>query len=483
MTDDLSWATATEMSARIQARELSPVEVVDVLLERIATLDEELNHFCFVYGDEAREAARRAEDAVMRRSAHGPLHGVPYALKDFTPTRGLTTTLGSRAYRDWVPDDDAPVAERLRAAGGILLGKTLTPEFAYSGFTHSPLWGVARNPWDRARNTGGSSGGSAGAVAAGMVPLAEGSDAGGSIRIPASFCGVVGFKPSLGRVPVHLTPNDFDSIWHVGPIARSVGDVVLMFSVMHGPDERDPLSVLGAVRADSPEYTLTAIPRGAGSAGPQDMQGLRLALSVDLGYYDIDPEVEANTRAAAEALRDAGAEVVEVDLGWSEEINHAWSKYWNVALAALYDGVATEHRSVMDPEVVAMIEEGRRTSAVELKSIELLRSRQWEAIRPVLENHHALLCPTTAVTAPAAESTEASYRRAAPLGRFGGYELACPFNFIGQCPVISVPSGFDSAGLPTGLQIVGRRYDDTTVLRIARALERLRPWASHRPAL
>ena len=473
MNEDLVWRTATELASRIREREVSPVEVVDAHLERISALNEALNHFCLVIADEARRAARASEQAMMRGADLGLLHGVPYALKDFTPTRGLTTTLGSRAYSQWVPDHDAPVVERLRAAGGILLGKTLTPEFAYSGFTHSPLWGVARNPWDRARNTGGSSGGSAGAVAAAMVPLAEGSDAGGSIRIPASFCGVVGFKPSLGRIPFHLTPNDFDPIWHVGPIARSVGDVATMFAVMQGPDERDPLSVVA--RAGGMESIASAL-----AVEPEDM---RLALSVDLGYYDIDPEVEANTRAAVEALRAVGAEVNEVDLDWSAAINRAWSQHWNVALAALYGDVAAEHREVMDPEVVAMIEEGQRTNAVDLKRTELLRSRQWEALRPVLEDHHALLCPTTAVTAPAAETTEAGYRRAAPSGRYAGYELACPFNFIGQCPVVSVPSGISSAGLPTGLQIVGRRLDDLTVLRIAGALERVRPWASRRPNL
>jgi Asp-tRNA(Asn)/Glu-tRNA(Gln) amidotransferase A subunit family amidase len=438
------------------------VEVVDACLERIQRLNEELNLFCFVYADEARAAARAAESAVARGADLGPLAGVPYALKDFTPTKGRITTLGSRLFRDWAPDFDPPVVERLRRAGGILVGKTTTPEFAHSGFTSSPLWGISRNPWDPTRTPGGSSGGSAGAVAAGMVPLAEGSDAGGSIRIPASFCGVVGFKPSHGRVPMHVTANDFEQIFHLGPLARTVADCALMFFVMEGPDERDPLSLVPGLAESRPTDPPVA--------------GLRLGLSVDLGYYDIAPEVEANTRAAAAAFAELGAEVTEVDLGWNKDINRAWLDYWSVAIAALYGERAEGAWELVDPEVRALIERGRSLGAVELKRIEQLRTRQWAAIRPVLQTHDALLCPTTSVEAPAAEQKELSYRRAAAPGRFGGYELTCPFNFIAQCPVISVPSGLTSQGLPTGLQIVGRRYDDVTVLGLAAALERARPW-------
>ena len=467
MGEDLCYTPAAELARRIAARELSPVELTDAHLDRIEALNPRLNLFCFVYAEEARAGARAAARAVARNEDVGPLHGIPYALKDFTPTKGKTTTLGSRLFESWVPDFDPPVVERLRAAGGILVGKTTTPEFAYSGFTRSPLWGVSRNPWDPRLTPGGSSGGSAGAVAAGMVALAEGSDAGGSIRIPASFCGVVGLKPSLGRVPMHITANDFEQIFHLGPIARSVGDAALMLSVMQGPDERDPLSVV----APEVRYEPNA-----------SVDGMRVALCPDLGYYDLDPEVDSNTRAAAAAWAAIGVEVEEVELPWSRAINRAWGDYWAVLLAALYGKQAEEH-ALMDPEVVELIERGVAMGAVDFKRIDQVRSRQWEAIRPILRSHDALVCATTSVPAPVAESSEKSCRREARPGRFGGFELTCPFNFIGQCPVISVPSGFTAAGLPTGLQIVGRRYDDATVLRLAAALERARPWAGARPSL
>jgi Asp-tRNA(Asn)/Glu-tRNA(Gln) amidotransferase A subunit family amidase len=467
--DDLAYMPATELVTLIQRRQVSPLEVVDALLARIDAYNEQLNLFCFVYAEEARQRAREAERAIARGDAPGPLTGIPIALKDFTPTKGRRTTLGSRVFRDWVPDEDPPIVERLDRAGAVLIGKTTTPEFAHSAWTHSPLWGVSRNPWDRARTPGGSSGGSAGAVAAGMVPLAEGSDAGGSIRIPAAFCGVVGFKPSLGRVPMHITPSDFETIFHLGPIARTVADAALMFSVLQGPDERDPMSVVPALH----------VPRDLDIS----LRGVRLALSFDLGYYDVDDEVRAHTEAAARALAGAGAEVEEVDLPWTRAINDAWEAYWGTFLAALYGDALGEHRDELDPGVVKLMDAGMEMGAVEFKRIDLVRTRQWHQLRPILDSHHALVCPTTAVPAPSVDDVEESHGGRSSTGRYRGLYLTCPFNFIGQCPVISVPSGYSHSGLPMGLQIVGRRYDDVTVLRLAAAFERISPWSGRRPPL
>src|SRR5260221_2931592 len=218
---DLCYTPATDLAARIRMGRLSPVEVIDNALARIEEVNPKLNGFCFVYPDEARAAAKILEAEARQGKLRGPLHGVPFAIKDLTPTKGKRTTLGSHAYEHNVPDHDAPIVEALTRAGGILIGKTTTPEFAYSSFTQSPLWGISRNPCDQSRTPGRSSGGAGIAVATGCVPLAEGSDMGGSVRIPASFCGVVGYKPSFGRIPFTILPSQFDQFSHFGPFTRS----------------------------------------------------------------------------------------------------------------------------------------------------------------------------------------------------------------------------------------------------------------------
>ena len=297
---EMSYMAAADIAARIRSRELSPVEVMENSLARIGEVKPELNCFCFVYAEEAMSLAREAEAAVMRGDALGPLHGVPIAIKDFTPIRGKRTTRGSRAFENWVPDHNALIVDRLCAAGAIMVGKTTTPEFAYSSFTKSPLWGITRNPWDRRMTPGGSSGGSAAAVASGCVPMAEGTDMGGSVRIPASFSGIVGLKPSLGRIPMDILPTVFDNISHFGPLTRTIGDAALFMAAASGPWEQDIMSVRQEVNFTAPL--------------PANVAGKRFALSLDLGFMAVDPEVEARVREGAVALADAGAIVEEIDL-------------------------------------------------------------------------------------------------------------------------------------------------------------------------
>jgi len=470
MTDlDLAFQPAAELARRIRARSLSPVEVVGNALARIAAVNPILNGFCFVYAEEAMAAARAAERAVAEGRALGPLHGIPFAIKDLTPTRGKRTTLGSRAYEHWVPEEDAPIVTALLNAGGILIGKTTTPEFAYSSFTRSPLWGVTRNPWDPSRASGGSSGGAGVAVAAGCVPLAEGSDMGGSVRIPAALCGTVGLKPSFGRIPFTILPSQLDTLSHFGPLARTVDDAALFLAVTQGPDERDISSL-------SPPLDVTLPLAG-------DVRGKRLALSIDLGFYAVDPEVERNTREAARALADAGAVIEEVDLRWGRELVEAWNAHWGVYLATFFGDALDRHRAVMDPDLVALMEAGRAMSAVAFKSLEILRARQWAALSPILARCDALLCPTMALPAPPADARDAAYERTDAAGRYHALDMTCLFNFVSQCPALSVPSGLTAAGLPTGLQIVGRRFDDLGALAIGKAVETVRPWAGRRPPL
>jgi Asp-tRNA(Asn)/Glu-tRNA(Gln) amidotransferase A subunit family amidase len=437
---DLSYTPATELARRIRYEEVSPVEVIENSLARIDEVNPTLNCFCFTYPDEALEKAHAAERAVASGAALGPLHGVPIAIKDLTPTRGKRTTMGSRVYEHWVPDFDAVIVEKLLAAGAIMVGKTNTPEFAYATFTESRC-----------------------------VPLAEGSDMGGSVRMPASFCGIVGLKPSFGRIPFTILPSQFDSLSHFGPLARTVGDAALFLSVTQGPDERD-------IQSLSPALDIPIPP-------PADIGELRLAFSMDFGYYAIDPDVEANTEAALEAFRDLGAKVEHVKLGWSREINDAFYEHWCVYLAAFFGDHLAEWRDQMDPEVVKLIEQGLAMKAVDFKRLEFVRTEQWKKLAPVLSRYDALLCPTMSVPAPRTGLTEFDFISEDESGRFQALDLTAPFNFVSQCPALSVPSGFTKDKLPTGLQIVGQRFDDITVLRIGRALEMARPWADILPPL
>lgn len=464
---DLCYTPALELRRRIATKALSPVEVMENCLARVEAVNEQLNCFCFVFAEEAVDAAREAERAVTSGSTLGALHGVPIAIKDVTPTKGKTTTRGSKMYEHWVPDYDALLVQRLAAAGAIMVGKTTTPEFAYDSFTQSPLWGVTRNPWNPEHTPGGSSGGSGAAVAAGCVPVAEGTDMGGSVRIPASFCGVVGLKPSLGRIPMDILPTVFDTISHFGPLTRTLDDTALFMNVAGGPDERDITSI--------PEKLSFPIP------AESDVSDMRIALSVDLGYYAVAPQVERAVRDVASALAELGASVEEVELDWDRRINDAWYAQWGVYLDVCFAEEFERWRDQMDPNVVALIDEGRRMDAASFKRVEVLRTQQWHELCRVFDTHDVLLCPTTAHPAPHVGGSDGDYQDERDRGRFNGLDMTCPFNFVGQCPAVSVPAGFSDAQLPIAVQVVGHRFDDLSVMRIAAALEQQRPWAEHRP--
>ena len=463
------YRSAAELAALIRKRELSPLEAVEAALARIAEVNPALNAFAFVYPEAALEAARAAEAAVGRGDAVGPLHGVPIALKDFTPTTGLRTTLGSFACEHWVPDFDPVVWQRLKAAGAILIGKTATPEFAHSSFTESPLWGITRNPWQLERTPGGSSGGAGAAVAAGCVPLAEGTDMGGSVRIPAALCGVVGLKPSLGRIPIDILPTVFDSISHFGPLARTVEDVALFLAVTAGPHDADIQSL-----PEGPD------PR---SRLREEIAGKRLAYSPDLGFFAVAAEVRREVDAAIAALAEAGAIVEEVGLPWDRSVMDDWALNWGVFLAACFGQHLARFADKMTPAVVRLIEQGQSVDAITLRRLEFGRTRRWHQLASLFERYDALLCPTMARTAPPVGGTDEDFAAADDQGRLLGLDMTAPFNFTAQCPALSVPAGWSDEGLPVGLQIIGRRFDDAGVLAIGAALERFRPWCHRRPPL
>ncbi len=452
--------TAVELAQAIATGARSAVDVVAAALERAHEVQPALNCFTAIW-DDATDAAERADAAVARGDELGPLHGVPIAVKDTTPVAGRRTTLGSYAFEHWVPDHDAYIVTALRRAGAIIIGQTTSPEFAHTLQTESPLWGVTRNPHDVERTPGGSSGGSGAAVASGCVPLAEGSDMGGSVRIPAAWSGVVGLKPSFGRIPMDVLPGLFDSISHHGPLARCADDARLFLAATQGPDDADIQSIPGPLDLDRP---LTG-----------DVRGMRFALSIDLGCFTVDPEIAAAVTAAAERLAAAGAVVEEVAVDAGQAHEQAWMTLWSVFMATYFGTARDEIGERMDPDVAALIDHGRTVSAVEYKQVELVRTDLWRRLAAVLADHDALLCPAMAVAPWPASKAAARLHREARREDGLSPALTTLFNLVPQCPVISVPVGHHEkaadAGLPIGMQVVGRRWRDDVVLEIARAVE------------
>lgn len=466
---NLAYVPATTLYQMIKKRKISPVEVVQNCLERIEEVNSRLNCFCFTYPEEAMEKARNAANAMAKGQTLGPLHGIPVAFKDLTPTKGKTTTRGSLIYEHWVPDFSAAIVEKFEAAGAIIVGKTTTPEFAYDGFTHSPLWGQTRNPWNPEHTPGGSSGGSGVAVATGCVPLAEGSDMGGSVRIPASFCGIFGLKPSLGRIPMDILPSIFDNISHFGPLARTIDDVALFMSIAQGPDERDIQSIV------TPQNFRTPV--------PDDLTGFNFAFSMDLGHLAIDDEVQVVVKNALEKLRDAGADITEVELGWPAELQDVWSDNWKVFMAAYFGHHLDTWRERMDPNVVELIEAGMTLRAVDYKRLEIARTEAWSKLSTILTRFHGLLCPVMTMTAPEIGATYLDFYKIDDQGNYHGMDLTAVFNLVGQCPALSVPAGFNQEELPVGLQVIGQRYDDFGTLCMGAAIDHILGFSNRRPPI
>lgn len=464
--EELCWLSASELAARYRKRTLSPVEVVEAVLGRIGKVNPGLNAFVTVTAESARRQARLAERALTRRSARlGPLHGVPFSVKDLVITSGVRTTFGTPLYRDHVPTEDAPIVERMKAAGAILLGKTNTPTLGWIGATHNLLFGTTRNPWDSSRTPGGSSGGASAAAAAGLGPLHVGTDGGGSIRIPASCAGIFGHKPSFGRIPTY-PPSAAWSLSHVGPMTRTVHDAALMLAVCAGPDPRDRYSL----PAESVDYVRAL--RGG-------VKGLRVAYSDDLGFVEaLDPEVRDICAAAAGTFRKLGCRVQEVHPGWPSP-REAWELIFCGGLATRL-APSLDRREEIEPGLLAIIEDylTRPPTAYVQAWFDRL---QWEQHpRALFAQYDLLLTPTIACPPFPVGLDNPPEIAGRPISAYGWIPFTYPFNMTGQ-PAASVPCGFTRAGLPVGLQIVGRRNDDVSVLRAAAAFERIRPWQGRRP--
>ncbi|GAB3210961.1 aspartyl-tRNA(Asn)/glutamyl-tRNA(Gln) amidotransferase subunit A [Marinactinospora thermotolerans DSM 45154] len=450
--------TAVELLAAYRAGELSPVETIESVLARVERENPALNAFCLVMADEARVAARASEERWRRGEPRGLLDGVPASIKDVMLTRGHPTLRGSRTIDPKGPwPEDSPAVARLREHGAVLFGKTTTPELAWKGVTDSPLTGVTRNPWDLSRTPGGSSGGAAVAVARGMGPLATGTDGGGSVRIPASFTGVVALKPTYGLVP-HYPASAFGTLAHSGPMTRTVADAALMLDVLCGADSRD--------------WAALARPAESFARGlDRPLTGMRVAFSPTLGHVEVDPDVAGRVAAAAAVFDELGARVEPVDPGFADPVGD-FHVLWFSGAAKATEALDEERRALLDPGLREIVEEGLTYSAQDYLTAMATRMSLGELMGRFHDTYDLLLTPATAI--PAFEAGRETPRRW-PSRRWTSWAgFSYPFNLTQQ-PAASLPCGFTAEGLPVGLQIVGARHADGLVLAAARAFERARP--------
>ena len=454
---DLCSLTASELLRLYRSKAVSPVEVAGAVLRRIEEINPRLNAFNFIAPD-ALAAAKESETRWQRGEPKGLLDGVPVSIKDMILARGWPTMRGSKTVDPKGPrNDDAPAVARLREAGAVLVGKTTTPEFSWKGVTDSPLTGITRNPWNPGKTPGGSSGGAAAALASGMGPLALGTDGGGSIRIPCSFTGLFGIKPSFGRVPM-WPPSPFGTVAHTGPMARSVADAALMLDVISLADARDWL----------------ALPHEARDwrVGLEDgVRGLRVAYSADLGYAKVDPEVAALVRSAAQIFAELGAMVEEKHPGF-ENAEPIFRVHWFSGAAFMLKDFSAEKRKLMDPGLLEVAEQGSRITPAEIFEAQMKRAALGEHMNLFHRDYDLLVTPTLAIAA-------FDVGREFPEGQERWTDwtpFTYPFNLTQQ-PAASIPCGLTKAGLPVGLHIVGPRYGEALVLRAARAFESARPIA------
>jgi aspartyl-tRNA(Asn)/glutamyl-tRNA(Gln) amidotransferase subunit A len=463
--DEICYLSALDLRARYRRRDLSPVEVTETVLRRIDRLNPQLTAFITVTPELAMEHARAAESAYAPGGSPGPLAGIPISIKDLSPTKGIRTTRGSLLSADWIPDEDAPFVERVYTAGAVMLGKTNTPEFGWKGDSGNRVVGPTHNPWQHGRTAGGSSGGGAAAVAAGLGPLAQGSDGAGSIRIPCCFCGIFGHKPSFGLVPQY-PPSVMGDLSHMGPMTRTVRDGALLLDVTAGADARDRFSWTSGL-----DY-LAALDR-------TDVAGLRVAWSPDLGYAPVEPTVRAATTTAARRFEELGCHLEEVNPG----LPNPWDivdVIWASATAGTHRDDLAQVRDRLDPGRLAVAEHGLAFTGADLANALIRRNAYYLAMRAFMKRFDLLLTPTLPCTAFPAGDDHPGQIDGTPTTYLAWTAFTYPFNLTGQ-PAATVPCGFDPTGLPVGLQIVGRWHDDTTVLRAAAAFEAIAPWDDRRP--
>lgn len=469
--DNLCFTPAVKLRQMLRRKAISPVELTKAFLERISRINPKINAYCTLIPEMALDAAKKAETAIAKDEDVGLLCGIPVSIKDSTMMAGVRTTFGSKLYENFIPDSDEVVVERVKQAGAVILGKTNTPEFTAGASTINQVFGITRNPWDTDSTVGGSSGGAAASVAAGIGPLAHGNDLYGSLRIPASFCGVVGFRPSPGRIPWYPNELNWDDFCVQGPIARTVGDVALMLEAMSGPDRRSPVSLL----AEGGFLKAVKNP---------DIRGAKVAWSPNLNLIPVDPEVLAVGEAAVRTFSALGAEVVE-DCPDFSGVRETALVLRGLRFVALYQDRMgdPEFRKWVNPLVTGNVEQGLKYTIGDVGKALRHRSELWERTRQFFDKYDYLVTLTTPIPPFAAEMKYPTEIAGKPMASYVDWAaLTFSVTMVGL-PAVSVPCGWMKKGLPVGLQIVGRRLGDASVLRAAAAYEMAEPWAEKRPAI
>jgi amidase len=469
VTDELTFMTARDLARRIKARELSAVEVLQAHLDQIDRVNPIVNAIVTLLPERALAAARAADAALARGDAVGPLHGLPIAHKDTLATKGIRTTQGSPIYVDAVPDENALIVERIQGVGAIPIGKTNVPEFGAGSQTFNTVFGTTLNPYDLSKTPGGSSGGAAAALATGLHPIADGSDLGGSLRNPGGYCNVVGFRPSPGRVPKINSKSAWFDMTVNGPLARTVGDVALMMSVIAGPDLRSPITLEepGAIFARPLE---------------RDFHGIRIAWSRDLGGLPVDPRTTAVLESQRDVFSNLGIELVEAepDLRGADEVFHVF-RAWDFELS--YGDLLDNHRDQLKDTVIWNVEQGRTLSGPDIGRAARLRSEIFGRMHNFFAEYEFLLLPVSQVPPFPADIPYPTEINGTPMASYIEWMRTCSRITVTGHPAISVPAGFTPEGLPVGLQIVGRARDDWGVLQLAHAFENATNHWRRRPPL
>jgi amidase len=465
---DICFMTATEMAHRIRARELSCREVMQAHLTRIDRINPILNAIVTqIPPEQMLAAADTADKSLARGENTGPLHGLPIAHKDLVPTKDMRTTFGSRIYKDFVPDHDGLIVERLKKAGAITIGKTNTPEFGAGSQTFNQVFGETLNPYDTTKTCGGSSGGAAVALACGMLPLADGSDMGGSLRNPGNFCNIVGFRTSPGRVPVWPRLTGWFPITVQGPMARTVQDVALMLSVIAGPDPRSPIAI-----AQPGSLFTRPLDR--------DFKDVKIAWSQDLGEFPVDPRVTKILESRRRVFEDLGCivEAAQPDFSDADEIFKVW-RAWNFELQ--YAELLKDHRELIKDTVIWNVEEGQKLTGPQIGKAEIKRTELYHRVREFMKNHDYLICPVNQVPPFDINQRWVQEINGVKMETYIDWMKSCYYITVTGLPAISVPCGFTPQGLPVGMQIVGRHNDDFGVLQIAHAFEQATEVWQRRP--
>jgi amidase len=453
---DLVFEPAVSLARLLKARKVSATEVVRAFIARIERVNPGLNAIVTVVPEQALAAAKAMD---RKREKPGPFYGLPIAYKDLVPTRGVRTTYGSRVYEKEIPEENHAIVDRLGAAGAILIGKTNTPEFGAGSQTFNEVFGATRNPYDLTKTCGGSSGGAAAAVAAGMLPFADGSDLAASLRNPGNYCNVVGFRPTPGRVPSWPAANTWDTLAVMGPIARTVADTAFLLSAMAGPDPRAPVSI-------SEPGSVFRRPL------KRNFRNIKIAWSRDLGGLPMDPRVNAALEPKLKALRDLGCAIEEAEPDFSGA-TESFETLRAIGFLQKYGALAEKHGETLKDTVRWNVEEGRRRSGADVARAEALRTQLFHRMRAFLERYEFLACPVNQLPPYPVEVEWPREIAGVPMGNYLDWMKSCYYITITGHPAISVPAGFTPDGLPVGLQIVGRYRDDFGVLQLAHAFESL----------